>query len=147
MNTFKDRLTIGHEGEDIIINLLMEKYGDPTTERQTAENRFKMRHDISTMSGRKIEVKRDLRFKQTNNIFIEINGKNGQKSGLKITTAREWFFILDTFIYSITTKQLKKIIKNKELKYIKHSPRNGGGFIIPFNHYKELFIFECVLNI
>jgi len=146
MLSFNERLSIGHAGEDIIINLLMEKYGDQTTERQTAENRFKMRHDITTTSGRKIEVKRDLRFKQTNNIFIEINNKLGEKSGLKITTASEWFFILDTFIYSIKTKQLKQIIKNKELKYIKHSPRCGGGFIVPFNHYKDLFILECAIN-
>jgi hypothetical protein len=146
MNTFKERLNIGHAGEDIIIKLLLDKYNDPTTERQDEKNRFKMRHDITTKSGRKIEVKNDLRFKQTNNIFIETNNKLGEKSGLKITTAREWFFILDTFIYSITTKQLKQIIKNKELKYIKHSPRNGGGFIIPFNHYKDLFILECVIN-
>lgn len=144
--TFNERLSIGHAGEDIIINLLLEKYKDPLKERQTAENRHIMKYDILTEAGRMIEVKRDLRFKQTNNIFIEVNNKLGQKSGLKITTAREWFFILDTFIYSISTKQLKQIIKNKELKYIKHSPRNGGGFIIPFDYYKHLFFLECVIN-
>ena len=145
MANFEERLKIGNTAEDIISKLLFDKYNDITTERQDEKNRFIMRHDITTQSARKIEVKHDLRFKQTGNIFIETNNKLGEKSGLKITTASEWFFILDNLIYSIKTKQLKKIIKNKDLKFIKHSPRNGAGFIIPFDYYKNLFTLEHII--
>lgn len=145
MATFQERLKIGNTAEDVICKLLFDKYNDKTTERQDAKNRFFMKHDITTQSGRKIEVKHDLRFKQTNNIFIETNNKLGEKSGIKTTTASEWFFILDNSIYSISTKQLKQIIKNKDLKFIKHSPRNGAGFILPFEYYKDLFILEHII--
>jgi hypothetical protein len=142
MATFEERLKIGQTGEQIISDLIFFKYNDKTTERQDEKNRLIMRHDITTEAGRKIEVKRDLRFKETNNIFIEVFNKLGKKSGLKITTANIWFFILDVNIYSIKTKDLKQIIKNKSLKYVQHSKTTGAGYIVPFEAYKHLFTLE-----
>ena len=146
MATFQERLKIGNTAEDIIINLLKVKYNDTLKERQNKENRHIMKYDILTENKRKIEVKRDLQFIKTGNIFIETVNKMNEPSGLSISKAREYFFILDSMIYSIKLKQLKNIINNNKLRYVRPSPKNGGGYILNFNEFKEVFIFEGVLN-
>lgn len=75
-----------------------------------------------------IEVKRDYMVSRTGNIAIEIEYK-GHPSGLSITKAEWWAFVLDGAKYNgesiifIKTERLKKIVK--ERKNIKGT-MNGG---------------------
>jgi|TARA_Y100001972_G_C7516852_1_gene260904 hypothetical protein len=65
------------------------------------------------LCNKKIEVKKDLQYKDTKNIYVEYLSRN-KKSGLSTTEADWYAFILDTNkIFLIDTKELKKICRKK----------------------------------
>ena len=85
----------------------------------------------------KLEAKTDFLCKDTGNVFIEFRSR-GKDSGIKVTTADFWSFVLpqsqDDFpiIIFIHLSKLKKLIETKKYKIV-----NGGdamtskGYLIP----------------
>ena len=67
--------------------------------------------------GHTVEVKRDRRWKDTHNIYIETEcyfvNKNGwAPSGLMVTEANYWAFVLESVILFIPTDALRYAVKN-----------------------------------
>lgn len=87
-NNLKKDLPLGQNGEDIVLEFLREKY--PDAERILGSHK---EYDIHVPSqDLKIEVKTDIRSKDTGNIAIE-HESYGKPSGIKVTTADFWAFI------------------------------------------------------
>ena len=82
------------------------------------------------LGNRKIEVKRDFMVSRTGNLAIELESR-GKASGLAITTAEWWAFVLDGPVFNgevllfIKTDRLKKIVDN--IKTEKGTIRGGDN--------------------
>lgn len=82
-------LAVGHEGEILVRELLTH--------------------------GKTIEVKKDLRWKETGNLYIETvcwshNNQQWYPSGLSVTKAEYWAFVLDDAVLMLPTKILKSVV-------------------------------------
>jgi hypothetical protein len=63
-----------------------------------------------------IEVKRDKRWKETGNLYIEVwcwsqNNREWYPSGLQATKATHWSFVLEEMVITVPIEQLKKAVK------------------------------------
>ena len=63
-----------------------------------------------------IEVKRDRRWKDTGNLYIEVwcwsdNKKEWYPSGLQTTKATHWSFVLEKMVITVPVEQLIKAVK------------------------------------
>ena len=82
------------------------------------------------LGNRKIEVKRDFMVSRTGNLAIELESR-GKASGLAITTAEWWAFVLDGPVFNgevllfIKTDRLKKIVD--KIKIEKGTIRGGDN--------------------
>ena len=82
------------------------------------------------LGNRKIEVKRDFMVSRTGNLAIELESR-GKASGLAITTAEWWAFVLDGPVFNgevllfIKTDRLKKIVD--KIKIDKGTIRGGDN--------------------
>ena len=92
-------------------------------------------NDILT-GGLTVEVKRDRRWVQTGNIYVETafysrSTYNWVESGLMKTKAERWAFILEDLVIIVKTDDLKKAI-NKYGRPIsnKIEPNPSKGFLI-----------------
>lgn len=62
--------------------------------------------------GKTVEVKRDRRWHQTNNIYIEVecwyqSSQSWEPSGLSVSTASHWAFVLEQSVFIIPTYVLR----------------------------------------
>lgn len=80
----------------------------------------------------KIEVKRDLRWRETGNLYIEteqwsVYNNAWTPSGLTITKADFWAFQLDTLILFVATAKLKAAVleENRPIKMNRQPPTKG----------------------
>ena len=85
----------------------------------------------------KIEAKTDFLCKDTGNVFIEFKSR-GKDSGIKVTTADFWSFVLpsneDDFpiIIFIHLTKLKKLIETKKYKVVSGGyAMTSKGYLIP----------------
>ncbi len=89
MSDFDIDLQVGKEGEVLVQQLLT--------------------------NGKTIEVKRDMRWKDTGNLFIETecwytSQQQWGPSGLSVTKAEYWAFVLEGVVLMVPTDVLKKTI-------------------------------------
>ena len=103
-------LSVGQEGEILVTELLTQ--------------------------GRTIEVKKDLKWKDTGNLYIETvcwSHNNGQwyPSGLTVTKAEYWAFVLDDAVLMLPTSILKTVVayKGKEIS-CNIEPNPSKGYLI-----------------
>ena len=92
LSDFDIDLAVGHEGEEFVKELLT--------------------------NGRTIEVKRDLRWKETGNVYIETvcwshNKHEWYPSGLSTTKAAYWAFVLETNVFLVPTEILKQTVTSR----------------------------------
>jgi hypothetical protein len=85
-------LAVGHEGEILVKELLTH--------------------------GKTIEVKKDLKWKHTGNLYIETmcwshNNQQWYSSGLSVTKAEYWAFVLDEGVLMLPTGILKTAVADK----------------------------------
>lgn len=100
-----------------------------------------------------VEVKRDLKWFKTSNLYIETSCYHVSKgmyvsSGLETTKASHWAFVLGDTIVLVKTSDLKEYI-NYQLKYniakpavCKIEPNPSKGYLITieaFLHYQKLY--------
>jgi len=86
--------------------------------------------------GKTVEVKRDRRWRETNNIYIEVecwyqSSQSWKPSGASISYASHWAFVLETSVILIPTY----ILKNTVLRHGKEitceiPPNKSKGFLI-----------------
>lgn len=95
-----------------------------------------------------LEVKNDVKYLTTNNIFIELyNPRSNKLSGLSVCTADFFVIKLGPKLYISNTKKLKEFVeKEKPLKYINKAGDGNstgliycGDFILPliFQRFDE----------
>jgi hypothetical protein len=132
----------GAEAEEQVQLLYSDIHNDNTVRIQTAKNYKKMRYDVKTEQGRKIEVKNDIRATITGNIYIEMYDKRRQPSGLNITNSTLHVIKADGVFYEISTHLLKDIIKNGKYYFYENYGYNGigAGYIIPLRIFKKYAI-------
>jgi hypothetical protein len=129
----------GAEAEEQVQLLYSDIHNDNTVRIQTEKNYKKMRYDIKTEQGRKIEVKNDIRAMITGNIYIEMYDKHRHPSGLNITNSTLHVIKADNIFYEISTALLKEKIKNgRYYLYEKYGYNGiGAGYIIPLRIFKK----------
>jgi hypothetical protein len=103
----------------------------------------KLVRDILT-GGLTVEVKRDRRWVQTGNIYIETafysrSTYNWVESGLMKTKADRWAFILEDLVIIVRTDDLKKTI-DKYGRPISNEkePNPSKGFLITVNDLMDI---------
>ena len=121
LSDFDIDLAIGHEGENLVKELLT--------------------------CGRTIEVKKDLKWKRTGNLYIETvcwshNNQQWYLSGLSTTKAEYWAFVLDDSVIMLPTNVLKKVIADKGTQISCNiEPNPSKGFLV-----RIVDIFESLAN-
>ena len=78
-------------------------------------------NDLLTASIETVEVKRDRRWKETKNLYIEMScfsdkSKSWYMSGLSTTKATHWAFVLEDIVLIVPTDKLKIIVELKGRK-------------------------------
>ena len=89
LSDFDLDLSVGHEGETLVNELLT--------------------------GGKTVEVKRDLKWKNTGNLYIETvcwshNNHEWYASGLSSTKAEYWAFVIESGTLLVPTETLKKVV-------------------------------------
>jgi len=92
LSDFDLDLSVGHEGEALVQELLT--------------------------GGQTVEVKRDLRWKETGNVYIETvcwshNKGEWYPSGLSTSKAAYWAFVLETNVFLVPTDLLKQTVATR----------------------------------
>lgn len=92
LSDFDLDLSVGHEGEALVKELLT--------------------------NGQTVEVKRDLRWKETGNVYIETvcwshNNSEWYPSGLSTTKAAYWAFVLEANVFIVPTETLKQVVTTR----------------------------------
>jgi hypothetical protein len=99
--------------------------------------------DILT-GGLTVEVKRDRRWIETGNLYIETafysrSTHNWVESGLMKTKADRWAFVLESLVIIVSTDDLKKAIdKFGRSVSNKIEPNPSKGFLITLNDLIEI---------
>lgn len=68
-------------------------------------------------NGKTVEVKRDRRWHQTNNVYIEVEcwyvaSQSWEPSGLSVTKADYWAFVLEEGVVMVPTDYVRFVVKN-----------------------------------
>jgi len=136
MNNFYDRdLPYGEVGESIVLDLIKLKH----------PKAYKIKGNHSEFdimipeTSKTVEVKRDAKAHTTGNIFIETRC-NGSDSGLNITTADHWAYIIKDKIYVIKPNDIRLCIKHNNIYETNHyiQGKEIDAYVIPINflyHY------------
>jgi len=86
--------------------------------------------------GRTVEVKRDRKWWSTNNVYIEVecwylSSQSWEPSGLSVTKADYWAFVLEKGVVMIPTDHLHYAVKNFGRQITCEIPPNRSkGFLI-----------------
>lgn len=90
-----------------------------------------------------VEVKRDARWKETGNLYIETecwynNSQSWQPSGLSVSKATHYAFVLEGMVVIIPTEDLKVITYDKGRPIeCKIEPNPSKGYLIKLSHIVE----------
>lgn len=86
--------------------------------------------------GKRIEVKRDRKWNKTNNLYIEVEcwflkTQSWEASGLMVTEAEYWAFVLEKGVLMVPTDHVHYAIKNFGREITCEIPPNKSkGFLI-----------------
>lgn len=140
---FNSDLKLGNDGEDIIINFLINKGCKYIDSRNDNQYDFRMlKNGVKTTYEIKTDVKCAPLF-DTGNIFIEYESR-GKPSGISVTKS-DWFvthFIYLKEIWFIKSDKLKELINNNEFPTFKDAGDIGSetnGYLINRKNFKEYF--------
>lgn len=90
--------------------------------------------------GKTVEVKRDRRWHETNNLYIELScwymsSQSWEPSGLSVTQASHWAFVLEESVFIIPTDVLKLAIQKYGREITCDIPPNKSkGRLITVEH-------------
>lgn len=121
-NNFRQNLAFAQKGELESINLYLKKYPNAKLLKELNDNKnfdFLIENDSKEIP---IEVKEDVRVKDTGNVLIEFESR-GKPSGISTSKSEQWVFRLhsntgvDSFLFN--TADIKLAIKNKKYTQIR----------------------------
>jgi len=90
-----------------------------------------------------VEVKRDKRWKETGNLYIETDcwynaSQSWEKSGLSVSKATHYAFVLENMVVVVTTPDLKAIVEKKGRAIeCKIEPNPSKGYLIKLSDIVE----------
>lgn len=116
-NTFEEDLELGHRAEEYILKVLKLVY--PTMRRIEGKN---VHYDLIDDTGLTVEVKLDLKSKETGHIGIEYMHR-GVLSGISISKAKRWILVYycNGWVWTmVETPILRKYIKKNHAKYTRY---------------------------
>ena len=102
----------------------------------------KLVEDLLT-EGKTIEVKRDRKWWATNNIYIEVEcwfnkTKTWEPSGLMVTTAEYWAFVLEKGVLMVPTSHIRYAIEHFGREITCEIPPNRSkGYLITVDNLLE----------
>ena len=105
-----------------------------------------------TLISGTIEVKTDLRWKDTGNIYVETEcfyQTSGQwePSGLSVTKADWWAFVLNGFFVLVRTEDLRLIVQTEGTSIdCKIEPNPSRGFLIRLDHIQNRFRYAPAID-
>jgi len=97
----------------------------------------------NVLSIETVEVKRDAKWKETGNLYIETEcwynaSQSWQPSGLSVSKATHYAFVLEGMVVIIPTEDLKTITYGKGRPIeCKIEPNPSKGFLIKLSHIVE----------
>lgn len=90
-----------------------------------------------------VEVKRDKRWKETGNLYIETEcwynaSQSWKESGLSVSKATHYAFVLENMVVIVTTPDLKEIVKTRgrEIR-CQIEPNPSKGYLIKLSDIVE----------
>lgn len=110
LSSFDLDLSYGQEGETLVQDLLTQ--------------------------GKRVEVKRDRKWKDTGNVYVEtecyfMKLKDWAPSGLSVTEAEYWAFVLEDSVFMVPTDVLRYAIKEFGLEITCDIPPNKSrGYLL-----------------
>lgn len=144
MSNFYNRdLPYGEAGELVVLDLIRLKH--PMAHKIEGNH---AEYDIMIPETNKtVEVKRDAKAHKTGNVFIEIRC-NGFDSGLNITTADHWVYMIKDKIYLITPSCIRLCIENNKIYETLHyiQGKEIDAYVIPLNFLYNYCIKVYELN-
>lgn len=90
-----------------------------------------------------VEVKRDKRWKHTGNLYIETEcwyntAQAWKASGLKVSKATHYAFVLENMVVIVTTEDLKTVVRRSGRAIeCKIEPNPSRGYLIKLSHIIE----------
>lgn len=90
-----------------------------------------------------VEVKRDKRWKETGNLYIETDcwynaSQSWQPSGLSVSKATHYAFVLEQMVVIVTTDNLKTVVNSKGRSIeCKIEPNPSKGYLIKLSDIVE----------
>jgi hypothetical protein len=87
-------------------------------------------------NGKTVEVKRDMRWKDTGNLYIEYTcyyqrSQSWEWSGIMVTKADYWAFVLGTGVLLVPTNTLKGVcMASKRVAETRTPPNPSKGYLI-----------------
>lgn len=133
-NNFYDNLEYAQAGEEEVAELLTRKFKDFKLKDYNDDKECDL---IADVGGRevKIEIKEDVRTKDTGNVVIECESR-GKPSGIKTTTADFWVFRVHTndgirhLLFKI--KDLKQAIRDRKFHNKRQMPHTDSNNVLYF---------------
>ena len=133
MKTFRKDLARGIKVEDMVLQRIQRKY--PQAHRI---NGYCKAFDLWIPEIKQgVEVKYDPMSNQTGNIVVEIE-MFGKPSALMTTKASHWVFYDDNIFVSIKPSEIKKCIKDNDLRTVKFTGRGDQHSKIAYLIKKDL---------
>ena len=148
--TFQTDLTIGKQGEEMVMSALLKRGHMVVDVSDNAEYRKKDIDIIISKNGKSatIEIKNDLRSNQTGNVYVELTNENN------ISRYGEgWFCYCDADYLCFVQAEKKQahIVFRDELvrncwnnKYRKANSRDTSGYIVPIWQLKQYSSYYCL---
>jgi hypothetical protein len=90
-----------------------------------------------------VEVKRDKRWKDTGNLYIETEcwynaTQSWQMSGLSVSKATHYAFVLERMVVLLTIEDLKAVVQSRgKAIECKIEPNPSKGYLIKLSHIAE----------
>lgn len=146
-NDFLDNLEFAQRGEELVADNLQAKFSDFKIIDYNEDSECDI---LAEVGGKRvtIEVKEDVRTKDTGNIVIECESR-GKPSGIKTTKADFWVFRVhqDDGILNILfkTKDLKQAIRDRRFHNKRQMPHTDSKNVLYFFRLDTLREYETII--
>ena len=145
-NDFYDNLDFAQQGEDEVAKLLENKFKDFELKGFNHDNKCDI---VASVGGKEvtIEVKEDVRTKDTGNVVIECESR-GKPSGIMTSKADFWVFRVHTedgiLNLLFKTKQVKQAIRDRRFHNKRQMPHTDSNNVLYFFRLDDLREYELM---
>lgn len=132
MNKFQQDLLVGQTAEDVVADILKNRYSITVTKNNSTSYNTLKEYDLLLDNSVKVEVKHDLMATQTKNLALEIEC-NKKPSGITASKASLWIYLIDETIYIFKLKDLIDEVQKGTYHRIVYGGDGGRARLALFN--------------